>query len=227
MNTSSITKLFKAVELALITLTAKKELQNKMNAYNFTPKRVQEGNTLLNNARLLHSTQEDHYDEARRISLQIKQDNHTALEVFRDHVAIAKSAFRKEPLLLQELHIQRLENGIIAMTEQAMDFYKKAPTYMIRLQPYGASVEAFEQNKAAIEALVTLRAQRQMKKGDAEHSTQEKNQAIKALRDWYGEFRKLARIAFQDTPQVLETFGIVVPSAPKKRKATGASTAKS
>lgn len=33
------------------------------------------------------------------------------------------------------------------------------------------------------------------------------------------EFRKIARIAFQGTPQVLETFGIKVLSSKKKPKA--------
>ncbi|MEK6479067.1 hypothetical protein WJR50_16085 [Catalinimonas sp. 4WD22] len=52
---------------------------------------------------------------------------------------------------------------------------------------------------------------------NAENSTQEKNQVIKDLRAWYGEFRKLARIAFKDNPQVLESFGMVVSTQRKKK----------
>lgn len=220
MKSSSISQLFEAVQVAVYNLLENKDLQNKMNGYGLTPKRVQEGNTLLENARLLHSTQSDHYDHARRMSLQIEQDSSTVLDIFKGHVTIARSAFRKEPHVLQELHIKRIATGRWALTQQAIAFYTKAPQYMDKLVQFGATPESFDQNQAAAEALLALKAQRLKKKGDAENSTQQKLQSIKALRAWYGEFRKLARIAFQDTPQVLETFGMVVPSTKKKRKET-------
>lgn len=218
MNTSSLFQLFEAVQLAVYNLLENKELQNRMNGYGLTQKRVQEGNTLLKNARQLQSTQYQHTHHTRRLSLQIKQDSEVVLEALKDHVAIAKSAYRKEPHVIQELNIKRVPYAKWAWVQHAIDFYSLAPEYMETLQQYGATPESFEQNKAAAEALLALKAQRLKKKGDAENSTQQKNQAIKALRAWYGEFRKLARIAFQDTPQVLETFGIVVPSSKKKRK---------
>ena len=68
-----------------------------------------------------------------------------------------------------------------------------------------------------MEALLALKAQRMKCKGEAEHSTQVRNQTLQELRAWYGEFRKLARMAFQQTPQTLETFDIVVRSSPRKR----------
>lgn len=42
------------------------------------------------------------------------------------------------------------------------------------------------------------------------------NQAIKELSAWYGDFPKLARIAFKDNPQVLESFGMVMSTQQKK-----------
>jgi len=218
MKTTSIPQLFEAVQVAVYNLSENEELQKRMNGYGLTSKRVQEGNVLLENARQMYSTQEQHYDHARKLSLQIAQDSEAALEVFRDHVAIAKTAFRKEPHILQELKISKSAGRSWAWTQQAIDFYSKAPQYMDRLQQYGATPESFQQNKAAAEALLALKAQRLKKKGDAENSTQLRNKTIRELKAWYGEFRKLARIAFQDTPQVLETFGMVVPSTKKKRK---------
>lgn len=213
MRTTKITQLFEAVQTVVVNLTENENLQQAMDMYGFTAARVQEGNTLLNNARMLYSTQHNHYDNARRISLQIAQDSAAAQEAFKDHVSIARAAFRREPHMLQELKIKKIPHAQWAMLQQAIQFYDKAKDYIVQLQPFGANVELFQQNKAAIEALLVLKAQRLKKKGDAEDSTEQKNQSIKALRAWYGEFRKLARIAFQDSPQVLETFGMVVPSS--------------
>jgi hypothetical protein len=92
---------------------------------------------------------------------------------------------------------------------------------MERLQQFGGTPENFAQNQAAIEAVLTLQALRLDKKADAESSTQQKNEAVKELRAWYGEFRKLARIAFKKNPQALESFGILVLSGPKKCKPKG------
>ena len=220
MDTSSINQLFSAVQSVIFQLSDKKEYQQTMNGYGFNLKRIQEGSALLQTARQLHTTQTGHYDVARRISAQLEEDREAALDVFKGHVAIARSAFRKDPLALKELKVNRLSHARWAWTQQAIDFYEKAPQYMETLQQYGATPEGFEQNKAAVEALRVLRDRRMQKKGEAEDSTQQKKEAVKELRAWYGEFRKLARIAFQQNPQILETFGMVVPSAPKKRKET-------
>ena len=220
MDTSSINQLFAAVQSVIFQLSDKKAYQQTMSGYGFNQKRIQEGSALLQNARQLHATQTDHYDVARRISAQLEEDREVALDAFRGHVTIAKSAFRKDPLALKELKITAVSNARWGWTQQAIDFYGKAPQYMETLQQYGATPEAFEQNKAAVEALQVLKDRRMQKKGEAEDSTQQKKEAVKALRAWYGEFRKLARIAFRKNPQVLETFGMVVPSAPKKRKET-------
>jgi hypothetical protein len=215
---SAIEKLFAAVQSVVFHLTDKKEYQQAMSVYGLTPKRVQEGNDLLQNAQQCHSAQEGHYDEARRMSSQITEDGARVLDTFKGHVAIARSAFRKEPLVLKELKIQKMKVDRWAWIQQAIDFYEKAPQQMDRLLQFGATQAAFDQNRAAIEALVTLRNRRMQKKGEAEDCTEQKTEAIKELKVWYSEFRKLARMAFKKNPQVLETFGMVVPSARRKKK---------
>ncbi len=222
-HSKSNMQLQKAVAMVIYNLSNSEELQQRMDAYGFTHESVEEGRGLLGYAMLMDNTQEQYYDQARRISYQIDQDNDVALEVFRDHVAIAKSAFRKEPIVIQELKIKKIAAGKWTWTDQAMGFYGKSSVYMDKLQQFGATQEAFAQNRAAVEALLELDMQRIKKRGEAEHSTQEKKQKTKELKTWYGKFRKLARMAFGDAPQMLEIFGIEVPSSEngtgkKKRK---------
>ncbi len=206
-----------AVQLATYNTSENQELQQKMSGYGFTPKRIKEGKALLEQVRLLDTTQQQHYLGARQVSQQIEQDTATVLELFKEHAAIARTAFRKEPLVLEELKIKKLPYKRWERIQRAMNFYTNATPYLPQLQQYGATPESLQQNKAGAEALLALKAQRLRKKGEAENSTQVKQQAIKALKAWYSEFRRLARIAFQETPQILETYGIVVRSSPKKR----------
>ena len=212
MKTTSITDLFEAVQVTVDHLSADETLQGKMNAYGFSADRVQEGNTLLTNARQLHSTKVQRYDASRQLSAQINQDREAALETFKEHAAMARIVFRKEPVTLQELGIDKFKTAGWTWINNAIAFYTKAPNYLDRFQEIGLTEAALQQNKAAVDTLVNLKGQRLKKKGEAENSTYLRDASIKALRAWYGEFRKLARIAFKDTPQELEIFGIVVPT---------------
>lgn len=219
MKITTVDKLIEAVKLVLRALSAKQALLKKMSAYGFTAQSLQAGTTLLNAVQLTDDTREQTRRDARHLSHQIAQDQQAVRTTFRDHVAIARTAFRQEPLVLQDLKIDKLTPGNWAWTKQALDFYKEAATQMGRLQQFGAIPEAFQQNQAAVQALLDQRAQRLENKGTAEDFTQERDRKVKELREWYGEFRRLAPLAFKENPQLLETFGIVVPSKPRKRKA--------
>lgn len=220
MNTDAIDKLIEAVKLVVRFLSSDKELQKKMSAYGFTPQSLRTGTGLLNAVALSSDSREQTHQQKRHLSQQIKLDQQTARATFRGHVAIARTAFLAEPLVLTDLKVAKLVTGNWAWTKQALDFYQAAPARMARLQQFGAAPESFQQNQAAVQALLDMRAQRLHHKGSAEQVTQERNEKIKELRAWYGEFRRLARIAFKDTPQRLETFGMVVPSKPRRRKAS-------
>ena len=218
MKTSSIKGLIEAVGLVILHLSQNKALQKAMSAVGFTPQRVQVGKKLLDDVRQTGSNRKQDADEARRMSQQINQEGKATLRTFRDHVAIARVAFRQEPLALRELKVATLTSNKWDGVQQAREFYEQAPKHMTQLQKFGATPEAFQQNKAAAQALLALKAQRLDRKGKTESSTQRRNQKIKELRDWYGDFRRLARVAFKNDLQLLETFGIVVPSTPRKRK---------
>ena len=225
MDTTSITNLLEASQLALRGLSEDRELQKQMSAYGFTPKRTQEGQGLVGRVQLIGNTRQQSAMTMRRLSQQITQDGKTVLNAFRDHAAIARAAFRQDPLVLEELKINKIQQGKWAWVQQALDFYEQTPLHLAKLQQYGATPESLQQNQAAAQALFDLRAQRLNQKGKAEHGTQERNQAIRELRVWYSDFLRLARVAFHEKPQLLETFGIVVRSAPRKRKPTaGAAT---
>ncbi len=217
MKVRTVTQLLEAVNLAIVNTLANKALQQKLSSYGFTPKRMQEGKALWERVQQTEKTQRQYYTSSRQVAEQIKQDTEAARDLFREHVAVARTAYRKEPLVIQDLGVQRMVNTKLGWIAQAQKFYEQAPQYAERLGQYGAPAESLQQNHAAVEALVALRAQRFLTKGDAEDSTQEKVQSLQQLRAWYGEFRKIARIAFQDNPQRLETYGIVV-SAPRRKR---------
>lgn len=93
---------------------------------------------------------------------------------------------------------------------QARYFYTKAASYADALADYQLTQSELDQNKANLEALVALRNRGIQLKGEAEEATRHRNQSIKALYVWIKEFKGIARIALQDSPQLLEALGIMV-----------------
>ena len=80
------------------------------------------------------------------------------------------------------------------------------------MKQFGIAPEELQQTKAGIEALLLQKERRRKKKAEAESATQKRNDTLEALNAWLVEFRAVARLAFKDDPQMLEAFGMKVPS---------------
>lgn len=213
MSKTSISYLFEAANLAINNTERNPEMQQKMASYGISQKRIQAGKTLLQQAIMLHEVKEGHYEESWLLSQQLKTEMNATLAAFKEHVKVARLVFRHDPVVLHTLKINRIAGRRWEWPRQALHFYTRLEAHASVMAPFGISLEVLQQSKAAIEAILEQKEQRVKKKGEAENSTQERNEAIRALRSWLSEFHSIARIAFKDHPQMLEVFGIIVPSA--------------
>lgn len=213
MKSSSIPKLFNSARTAIDNAGSQAEIQKRMSHYGFTPKRMQEGKVLLEQALMLHEAKDQKYDERWELSSQFKADLQTARKAFSLHVTIARLAFRDEADILHKLPVKRIKSRLDEWLSQALTFYKKAvPHAQVLERNYSLSLEELQQSAAMIESIIAVRNQRLQKKGEAEEATRTRNQGIRELKAWLTEFRSVARIALKDTPQLLEALGIMVPS---------------
>lgn len=212
MNINSTPQLLEAASLAINNTMKEADKQKVMANYGFSPKRMQEGKDLLDKTQVLHEVKDQHYDERWELSNQIETKLAVAHQNFAEHVKIARFVFRNEPTILYKLRINRISHGVWARTRQAKDFYTKVIPYAAMMEPQGVSLATLTEAKAFVEGIITMKEERTRKKGEAENTTDSKNQSIKMLRAWLTEFRAAARLAFKDTPQKLESLGISVPS---------------
>ena len=173
MKTTTVDKLIEAVGLAIRAISGDKTMQKKMSAYGFTPQSLQQGNKLLNGVELVSDTREQAQRNTRHLSHQIAQDRQTTRNTFRTHVAIARTAFREEPLLLQDLKVDKMVSGDWAWTKQALNFSEAPGANRPGCSSSGRSPESFQQNQAAVQALLDRKAQRLEGKGKAEDFTPE------------------------------------------------------
>lgn len=212
MKLQSQTQILEAAQLITTNVRKDAALQKQLTAFSFPPKRMQEGNGLLNTAQMHNQAQIDHYDQKWAIGHQLSIDVKTVCTNFRDHARVAKTTFRHDPVTLRMLRVKPISNNPWPCVKEAVYFYGQLKNHVDTVKAYGLTAEVIEQSRAAAEAVLEMKSDRTHSKGMAEDSTQEKRKAFEALRTWIKDFRRTARLAFRDNPQLLEVFGIPVSS---------------
>ncbi|WPP50391.1 hypothetical protein [Catalinimonas niigatensis] len=215
MKLDTVGAIVDAAGLAISNTAKDAEVAKLMGQYNFTPKRMQEGDNVLATVKALHNNKEAHYDGRWELANRIDKALETVRPVFREHVEVARFAFRSEPAILNSLNIKRIASNKWSWIKQADAFYQKLESHAEPMTRQGANWEEVAQAKASIAAIMEMRRDSMLIKGKAEDSTEMRNQAVKMLKNWVLEFRASARLALKDNPQKLEAFGIRVRSLQK------------
>ena len=212
MKLGTISDITRAAQLVVNNTTRDKEVARKMSQFGFPARRMQEGKDLLTVVLEMQQAQKARYDENWQISNRIEQELLTLRPIFMDHVTAVRFAFRRDPATLRTFNVKSISMNKWSWVEQARAFYETIGTHRKQMSVYGITPEELDQAQASVAAVIALRDDRMYKKGEAEDSTENRNQASKLLKKWVREFHIAARLALKDNPQKLEAFGIRVPS---------------
>ena len=205
-------EVLEAAELTVGLLEQDAPVRQQMEKYGFTKANVKEGKELLTQAINAQQKKDSSYDAQYELGQQIKAQLEAVQAQFKDHVKVARVAYRNEPTVLHTLRIERIGQKGWPSVRQASYFYHKLQERGLSLAAYGVSNEDVQRATQETTQLLVLRQGRIRQKGVAENYTQEKREAFRALRKWVRECRDVARIAFKDHPQRLEAFGMLVRS---------------
>ena len=209
-STSSLSQQIAAAQTAINNATEQRTIQKKLNAYGFNAKRMQEGKALLNQAILLQHEKNNCYGEKQELARELRTQLQETRQAFSHHVATVRLAFRNDPSTLAKFQVNRVATKQNEWQAQARYFYTKAAGYAEVLAGYQLPQSELAQNQASVEALMALRNRRLQLKGEAEEATRTRDLGMQALRRWMREFYSIARLALQDSPQLLEALGVPV-----------------
>lgn len=190
------------------------KIQKKLAAYNYDHKRMLEGKTLCEEVLMLQSVKQDKYGQQFANTDEIKRQLQEVKMRYRQHCKRAKLAFENQRGTLEQLQLMgNRKTDTIGLLEQMYTFYSKIELFMEEINKYNVSVEELAQTRAMVEALFAARQQQLQSKGEAQNATQKRDEKRRQLKRWIAQFKKTARIALHDEPQLLEIIGIVMPSA--------------
>lgn len=214
MKKYTITAEMAMAQIAIENSLQHARIQKKLAVYNYDRKELLEGNSLLQEVQMLQSVKQDKYGKQFETSDALQTQTREVKRLYRQHIRIARLAFENQRGILEQLQLNgRRKSDVLGLQEQIHTFYSKIETFSEEISKYNVSPEELAQAKAMIEAIRAARRQQLQSRGDAQDATQKRDEKRRALKTWMSQFKKVARIALSDEPQLLEVLGIMVPSA--------------
>ena len=182
--------------------------------------RLAEGQALYDNAKMLMNAQKGGYADQFQSTRTLNEQAAAAEKDFAIYLNMARIALADKQI--NELGITGArKNSFGGWTEQAHDFYEIAlskPGIMTIFSAYGVTSENFQAKLDTINMLRALSITQKNMIGNAQVATERKDEALKALFQWYGDLINICRIAFRSEPQHLERLGKIVYSDGYKKK---------
>ncbi|WNW01856.1 hypothetical protein RRF68_00140 [Tenacibaculum sp. HL-MS23] len=192
------------------------EIATTMAEFGYEEALLNEGKTLLTNAREAYDankTEDDETTIAYNNFSTIKGQLETEYSLHRKK---GKVVFRKDENLLTKLGLTgSLPTIYIKWLETVKKFYAVAAgnteieTALARLK---VTPTELQETRTLITVLETARADYLKEKGESQDATKLKDAAVGAISDWMSEFYAIAKIALDDNPQLLESLGKFVRS---------------
>lgn len=203
-----------AGRLALENARKNAQIKAALAQYGYNEPRLQEGEDKLEAAQQWLQEQKDLYVSKAELSRQIAEDEQELVALYKNHLTIARFAFRTDEIWQRMLELNtRQASDRAGKLEQMRTFYRRLTTPAINtLKKFGAVTEEVAQAQAMADALVDVLSNRQSRLAEAQQATQYRNQAIEAWDTWLGRFTRVAEVALMDQPQLLEALGVEVRS---------------
>ncbi len=209
---TSFSDFFTGAALILNNAQEHSEIAAALDGLGYDAAVIQQGQTLLNTARSLYDAQIKEYGEQYAATQAFADAAKQAGKTYARHRRLAKIAFKRDAQRQTDLHLNdRKPQAFNLWYEQARHFYTAllsdtdAQTQLAR---YKITPEALQAAQSQVEQAFALNSAQEREKGEAQDATRQRDAAIEALSEWLSEFRVVARIALEDTPQLLEALNM-------------------
>lgn len=184
----------------------------KMEAVGYTLPKIQEGLGMVNNVTLLYEEGVHRKGEQNNVG---KSCNESLQQLWQEHMThrkLAQVVYQSDAVMYEDLGLGKLKSSVVQRLAYLEKFYRLLLADSSKMTQVGVKKAELSQMQAAIQALIEARLKHISFKGESQHATQKRNEALRQLDVWMSDFRKAARFALRDEPQLLEILGILVPS---------------
>lgn len=190
------------------------QISTTLAEYGYDSETMQVGKALYDVTRQAFDSNKKETDEAIVAFAAFDKKRIQLDELYTAHRKKAKVVFRDDDTTASKLEISGImPKAYIKWIETIRNFYTitiadvEIQTKLARLKVSVADLSAAQ---ALISEMELLRTAYLMEKGESQDATAIKDNAFAKLDDWMREFYAVAKIAMDDSPQLLEALGLTV-----------------
>lgn len=220
MKNNSIPTQLQQAETAINNTSKSAVLKAAMLPFGYTIAKLNEAKTLAGKARAAVEDSSSFYGDQRQRTAFVKTAFVEAKRAYQGLSKVARVIFAGQEGPLTTLGLNN------AMPRRMDDFVLSAQV-LFNWNGYSAEMKAaleastydggkISEARGKIEELKTAREAQKDAMGDKQKAKKAQRKALNELHQWYMKFRKLARIALQDDPELLEKMDILHRSVKTK-----------
>lgn len=181
--------------------------------FGYTDTKINEGITMHQNVESLIQKQVKEYGEQYAATEVLNQSRQTADKAYRKSLKIARIVFEHDisaqSALLLKGERKKSYSGWVKETTTFYSTLLNNVDYISQLTPFSLTSEVIT-NESNLVSEVISNYEKQLKEtGEAQASTQERDNAIDEFFSWMTTFYKFVKIALEDHPQLSEQLGIL------------------
>ena len=209
----SLDTLLSQAQLAIDGALTNPQILAALSTCGYTPQRLQTGKQHYTRATAAQLTRTRQVGQQITATANLNAVWASARKSYIRSVKIARIAFKQDAGTRVQLGLNGpRQRTLSSWLTQADQFYQNAlssPTILSALGAYGITKAKLKDGLAQLEAVEAANLIQERAKGDVQAATEERNAAVKDLQSWLSDYRAIAKIALEDTPQQLEALGIL------------------
>ncbi|GET47808.1 hypothetical protein RCZ02_06390 [Capnocytophaga felis] len=197
-------------------LSKEGDLKTELAEYGYDDAKIAEGKALYDEARKTFDANIKETREETSASLAFQEKYQNVQKKYSTHRKKARIVFEDNEEALRQLKLKgSAARAIAAAMEEMRAFYQlldTTPNLLTPLKQLKINEEDVKNQLQELPEVEKAYATYLQEKGESQQATRDKNKAFETLDKWVSKFHKVAKIALEDRPQLLEAFGKFVRS---------------
>ncbi len=216
VGNKKIEKLLVQSHIAIVNALKAGDIFEVLRGFGYNRKRLREGRELHDRVSRLCWEQRSTYASQLKAGEVYRTALKTAKERYRSYRHVSRAALRGYPSLEKIIGLDTASRRAFgSWMEESRQFYVNAldnSDILERFSNFGVTRAGLREGLRMVGEAEKAGAQHETLKGRVTKTTRERNQVFDEFMDWMGDFKRICRVAFVDSPQKLEKLGIVVRS---------------
>ncbi|GIM55247.1 hypothetical protein [Capnocytophaga cynodegmi] len=197
-------------------LSKEGDLKTELAEYGYDDAKIAEGKALYDEARKTFDANIKETREETSASLAFQEKYQNVQKKYSTHRKKARIVFEDNEEALRQLKLKgSAARAIATAMEEMRAFYlllDTTPNLLTSLKQLKINEEDVKNQLQELPEVEKAYATYLQEKGESQQATRDKNKAFETLDKWVSKFHKVAKIALEDRPQLLEALGKFVRS---------------